>query len=76
VNHAATIVPPSEVVVVGVSAAKDALYVQDLDGGIGQLRRLSYESGSILPVKLPFEGAIQTLVTNPVEAGAWLELTS
>jgi prolyl oligopeptidase len=25
-------------------------------------------------IKLPFEGAIQSLVTNPTEAGAWLEL--
>jgi prolyl oligopeptidase len=27
-------------------------------------------------VKLPFYGAIQSLVTNPRESGAWLELTS
>jgi len=75
-DHAAVIVAPSDVVVVGIAAASDALYVQDLDGGIGRLRRLSYHDGTIEPVKLPFDGAIQTLVTNPVEAGAWLELTS
>ena len=45
--HATTIVPASEVVVVGISAAGDALYVQDLDGGIGRLRRLPYDSGKI-----------------------------
>jgi prolyl oligopeptidase len=75
-NHATVVVPASDVVVVGISAASDALYVQDLDGGLGRLRRLPYQSGISQPVKLPFEGAIQTLVTNPTESGAWLELTS
>jgi prolyl oligopeptidase len=75
-NHAATVVPASDVVVVGISAASDGLYVQDLDGGIGRLRRLPYHGGSLQPVKLPFDGAIQTLFTNPTESGAWMELTS
>ncbi len=74
--HATTIVPASEVVVVGISAAGDALYVQDLDGGIGRLRRLPYDGAKIQQVTLPFDGAIQSLATNPTEAGAWLELTS
>jgi len=74
--HAAVVVPASEVVVTGISAAGDALYVQDLDGGIGRLRRLPYSNGSIQPVNLPFYGAIQALITNPIEAGAWLELVS
>jgi prolyl oligopeptidase len=74
--HATTIVPASEVVVTTISAAADALYIRDLDGGIGRLRRLPYNSPTIQPVKLPFDGAIQALVTNPIDAGAWLELTS
>lgn len=76
VATAAVVVPPSERVIVGVTAASDALYVQDLDGGLGRLRLVSYTTGTVLPVKLPFEGAIQTLFTNPTERGAWLELTS
>jgi prolyl oligopeptidase len=74
--HATTVVPASDRVVVGISAAGDALYVQDLDGGIGRLRRLPYNGGAIQPVKLPFDGAIQSLFANPTESGAWLELTS
>src|SRR5207245_3171005 len=73
---ASLVVPPSEVVIVNIAAAADGLYVQDLDGGVGRLRRLPYGSGSAQPVKLPFDGAIQSLVTNPTEAGAWMELTS
>jgi len=76
IAHATVVVPASGVVVVGIAAAKDALYVQDLDGGIGRLRRVSYHDNPIEPVKLPFDGAIQSLVTNPAEPGAWLELTS
>ena len=74
--HAAVVVAAGEVVITGISAAEDALYVRDLDGGIGRLRRLPYGGGNILPIKLPFDGAIQSLVTNPRESGAWLELTS
>ncbi len=74
--HATAVVPASDVVIVGISAVSDALYVQDLDGGIGRLRRLPYNGGAIQPMKLPFEGAIQSLFGNPTESGAWLELTS
>lgn len=76
VAHAAVAVPASEVVVTGLAAAADGLYVQDLDGGIGRLRKLSYGGGAIQPVQLPFEGAIQSLVTDPTVPGAWLELVS
>jgi len=74
--HATAVVPASDVVIVGISAVSDALNVQDLDGGIGRLRRLPYNGGAIQSLKLPFEGAIQSLFGNPTESGAWLELTS
>ena len=74
--HAAIAVPASEVVITGVAAAADALYLQDLDGGLGRLRRLPYNNGAVQSVKLPFDGAIQSLITNAMEPGAWLELTS
>jgi prolyl oligopeptidase len=73
---ATLVVPPSEAVVVNIAAAEDGLYIQDLDGGIGKLRRLPYGSTIAESVKLPFEGAIQSLYTNPTEPGAWLELVS
>jgi prolyl oligopeptidase len=73
-SQAAVVVAPSEQVIVNISAAADALYVQDLDGGIGKLRRLPYASSAAEPMKLPFDGAIQSLFTHPTEVGAWLEL--
>ncbi len=75
-THTTTVVPAGDAVIVGISAASDALYLQDLDGGIGRLRRLPYAAGAIQPVKLPFEGAIQSLFVNPNTSDAWLELTS
>ena len=72
---AVLVVPPSDVVVINIAAAADGLYVQDLDGGIGKLRRLDYGSTKAGPIKLPFDGAIQSLFANPTESGVWLELT-
>ena len=76
VARAVAVVPASEVVISYITAADDALYIQDLDAGLGRLRRLSYKDETAQPVNLPFEGAIQGLVTNPTAAGAWLQLTS
>jgi prolyl oligopeptidase len=75
-KHADLVVPPTEVVVVNIIAGGDALYIQDLDGGIGRLRRLSYSGGGPESVKLPFDGAIQSLFAGPMLSGAWLELVS
>ncbi len=71
---ATLVVPPSEPVIMNIAAAADGLYLQDLDGGIGKVRRLSYGSGKVEAMKLPFDGAIQALVTNPTGSGAWLNL--
>ena len=76
IAKADVVVPASGVVVVGIAAAADGLYVQDLDGGIGRLRRMSYDGKGLKPVALPIEGAIQSLYANPLGEGAWVELTS
>ncbi|HEY7352081.1 MAG TPA: prolyl oligopeptidase family serine peptidase [Terriglobales bacterium] len=73
-SAAKVVVPAGEAVIVNIAAAADGLYIQDLDGGIGKLRRLPYGGGSAEPVKLPFDGAIQSLVANPTLPGAWLNL--
>lgn len=73
---ASVVVPAGEPVIVNIVAAADGLYIQDLDGGLGKLRRLSYNGGSAESIQLPFEGAIQALVTNPTLPGAWLEMVS
>jgi prolyl oligopeptidase len=73
---AKVLVAPGEVVITGLGVAQDALYVQDLDGGLGRLQRVPFDGGAPQPVGLPFDGAIQSLVTDPRFPGALLSLTS
>ncbi|MBV9499649.1 MAG: prolyl oligopeptidase family serine peptidase, partial [Acidobacteriaceae bacterium] len=70
------VVPPSQAVITGISAAQDALYVQLLDGGIGRVLRVPY---GIHPqaeeVALPFKGSA-FVGTDPRLPGAILYLAS
>jgi prolyl oligopeptidase len=75
VASANVIVPPSEAVVRNVAAAADALYVQELDGGIGRLVRVPYGS-SPEPVALPFEGTVSIAATDQRLPGTVLDMTS
>ena len=42
VAHAEVVVPAGQSVIRNIAAAEDALYVQELDGGIGHLARVAY----------------------------------
>jgi prolyl oligopeptidase len=65
VAHAKVVVPAGQAVIQSVAAAADALYVQELDGGIGRLRRVPYDGGAPATVKLPVDGALDGLYTDP-----------
>lgn len=69
------VVPQGTAVIENVFAAKDAVYVQELDGGIGRIRRLGPD-GKITPIALPFEGAIGFVYTETDHDGALLALQS
>jgi len=75
-RKAAVLVPASEVVVTAVGVAKDALYVRDLDGGLGRLRRVPFGGGPAPNVPLPFEGAISSFGTDARLDGPILRMTS
>ena len=51
-----------------VAAAKDALYVLDLDGGLDKLRRLGWD-GKLSDVALPVDGSAESLSTDPRDPG-------
>lgn len=72
--HAEIVVPASEAVITNIAAASDALYIQKLDGGLGRLFRVQYDSDTATEIKLPFEGAIQELIVNPAEPGAYVRM--
>jgi prolyl oligopeptidase len=73
---AETIVPPGQAVVSGINPAKDALYVQLLDGGISRVLRVPYGSHpQAEEVNLPFKGT--AYVSSDMRLpGALLYLTS
>ena len=73
---AETVVPPGEAVITGINPARDALYVQLLDGGIGRVLRVPYGSHpQAEEVALPFKGDV-AVGTDPRVPGALLYLTS
>ncbi|MBV8143532.1 MAG: S9 family peptidase [Gammaproteobacteria bacterium] len=72
IGRAAVAVPESDVVIDGIGIGRDALYIQDMNGGYGNLRRLAAE-GRVTPIPIPFEGSVAALWTNTQEDGAyWL----
>lgn len=52
------VVPPGKSVVTNMLASTDALYVVELDGGIGRLLRVPYSNGPQERVVLPFDGSV------------------
>jgi prolyl oligopeptidase len=76
VAGAQVVLPPSEAVVRNNAAAADALYVQEMDGGLGRLLRLPYPGGKPEQVPLPFDGAVSIMSTDQRVSGAVLSLQS
>lgn len=75
-NSAEVVVPQGEAVVSGINPAKDALYLQLLDGGIHRILRVPYGSHpQAQPVALPFSGSVD-IATDPRLPGALLYLSS
>ena len=72
VAHAQVIVPPSAAVIESLGVAQDALYLQDLDGGLGRVRRVSFD-GKVQPVPMPFDGSV-TFSTDSRLPGALIRL--
>lgn len=73
---AETFVPPGQAVVTEIHAARDALYVELMDGGINRLLRVPYgPKPKAEEVALPFKGAVE-LKTDPKVPGALLGMNS
>jgi prolyl oligopeptidase len=73
---AESIIPAGEAVATGINPAKDALYVQLLDGGIGRVMRVPYgPNPHVEEVLLPYKGAAY-VSTDPRVPGTLLYLAS
>lgn len=76
VPRAETVVATGQPVLIGVNASADALYVQQLDGGVGRLLRVPFGGGSPTPVKLPFDGSVNLFQPDLRVRGVLLVMTS
>lgn len=75
-GKAEVIVPAGEAVLTNLGVAEEALYVQQLDGGIGRVLRVPFAGGGAKPLPLPYEGAVAEFVVNPEKPGLLMKLTS
>lgn len=73
--NAKEVVPQSDVVIQGVIATKDGIYVRDLADGIAKLRKLT-EEGSLAAVPLPVAGTIGSLFADTAYEGLVFGLQS
>ncbi len=74
VRNATVVAPPTEAVIKFFGAARDALYIQKLDGGLARLERRPYDAAAARAVALPIDGAITALVTSNARDGALFAL--
>lgn len=81
-KNAEIVMPASELVVVNVAAAADAVYVEARDGNIKRLYKRAHGStGPTVEVKLPIEGSFElagegVAAANPLLPGVVIDLQS
>lgn len=73
--HATVVVAAGESVLQGFTMARDALYVEALDGGVGRILRAPFGKGAAESIALPIQGAVRTLSADPAADGALFSLT-
>jgi prolyl oligopeptidase len=61
---AETVVPEGEAVLTAIGVAKDALYVQELERGLGRIRRVPFDTTDGKRLTLPADGAIAAMATD------------
>lgn len=75
IENAKVLVPEGATVIQSFVPAKDAIYIQDLDGGIGRLRKVAAD-GKVSAVKLPMDGTIVSLFADTDNDGALVSVQS
>ena len=69
-GSAREVVAAGDVVIDNISLARDGLYLQDMNGGYGNFRRLSND-GHLGAIPTPFDGTCQLFTTNTTEDGMY-----
>lgn len=76
VANATVIAPESTAVIEGIKVAGDYLLLDDLDGGIGRLRRVKRDGGPAEAIAMPFDGSIVDWTNVPGSAEVLLQMAS
>ncbi len=76
VKGAGVVVAASQQVVVGLAAAKDALYIEARDGAVKRIKRLPWGAAAVTEVKLPIEGSARIMSVRPDVDGAIIGLAA
>ena len=74
--EAEVVVPEQKGVLTGLGVAKDALYIRELEGGLGQVRRVRFGDRDGVRIPLPADGAISAIVTDRRRPGVIFPLES
>jgi prolyl oligopeptidase len=70
------VVPQSDHVIVGSTAAKDALYVKQMKGGMSRILRVPLDGkGKPKPIPLPFQGDVPWMASDVRVDGIWFDET-
>jgi prolyl oligopeptidase len=75
-SKAETVFPTTEAVVTSLSAQRDALYVQTMDGGNYRLYRIDYKTKKAAPLNLPYEGSATMAATESNADGIYFNIVS
>ena len=75
-NGAEVVVPEGKSVLTAIAVAKDALYVQELEAGLGRLRRVPFGTTGGMRVRLPADGAIITIAVQRRQPGVVFPIES
>jgi prolyl oligopeptidase len=75
VAKADVVVPQSDLVLEKLGTAKDALYVQAAQTGIGRVLRVVYGQSESQQIPLPFTGAVDAFASDSRNDGVLLRLT-
>lgn len=73
---AEVVVPAGERVIQDIGQSSDALYITDLDGGLGKLRRYDFATRTISDVALPIDGTIGGPAYDPASPDLVLGMTN
>ena len=75
IAKAKEVMPQSALVLKAVTTARDGVYVQALDHGLGKILKIG-AGDEVTSLRLPFPGTIGQIVTDPLQDGCWFTLES